>query len=221
MSKSPVSISAALKTSRPIHPPLPHPPRKLSRWASTSQPNGTPLIMQICHPGRQSPAGAGDRGFLSKALAPSAIPLNIGDNLFARAVQTLMFGTPKEMSVENIQETVKQFAATAKLAYETGFSGVELHGAHGYLLAQFLFPLSNLRTDAYDGTAAKRAQIVIDVIRAIRAGVPKTFTVGIKLNSADVGRSENLDETLEQIDLILKEKVDFLEISGGTYETQE
>jgi 2,4-dienoyl-CoA reductase-like NADH-dependent reductase (Old Yellow Enzyme family) len=95
---------------------------------------------------------------------------------------------------------------------------VELHGAHGYLLAQFLSPLSNPRTDAYGGTAAKRAQIVIDVIRAIRVEVPETFTVRIKLNSADVGRSENLEETLEQIDLILKEKVDFLEISGGTYE---
>ncbi|KAF2187727.1 flavin oxidoreductase [Zopfia rhizophila CBS 207.26] len=189
-----------------------------TQWALASQQNGTPAIVQIVHPGRQSPVKSGDRGFFDKTIAPSAVALNIGNGILERQLVALLFGTPREMTINDIQEVVGQFVAAAKLAYETGFKGVELHGAHGYLLSQFLSPKSNLRTDAYGGTAAKRAKIVIDIIRAIRKEVPASFCVGIKLNSADVAGSENLEESLEQIGLIAQEQVDFLEISGGSYE---
>ena len=120
------------------------------------------------------------------------------------------------MTKAEIEEVVQQFATAAKLAYESGFKGIELHGAHGYLLSQFLSPKMNIRTDDYGGTAAKRAKIVIDVIRAIRKEVPASFCVGIKLNSVDVGGSDNLEESLEQFGFIANEQIDFIEISGGT-----
>lgn len=109
-------------------------------WSKAAQRNGTPAIVQINHPGRQSPVMTGDRGFMAKSLAPSAVPLNIGSGLFAYGARALLFGTPREMAVAEIEKAVQQFAEAAKLAAETGFAGVELHGAHGYLLAQFLSP---------------------------------------------------------------------------------
>ncbi|KAF2013506.1 FMN-linked oxidoreductase [Aaosphaeria arxii CBS 175.79] len=188
------------------------------RWALAAQREGTPTIVQLVHPGRQSPAKSGNRGFFEPSIAPSPIPLNIGDGLLERALAKFAFGTPREMTEADIQEVVQQFAVAAKFAYESGFKGVELHGAHGYLLSAFLSPKSNVRTDGYGGTAAKRARIVIEVIRAVRKLVPASFTVGIKFNSADVSGAENLEESLEQVGLIAKEQIDFLEISGGSYE---
>jgi 2,4-dienoyl-CoA reductase-like NADH-dependent reductase (Old Yellow Enzyme family) len=188
------------------------------RWALASQQEDTPTIVQLVHPGRQSPPKAGDRGFFEPTIAPSPIPLNIGNGILERALQRVVFGTPREMTIADIEEVVDQFAYAAKLSYEAGFKGVELHGAHGYLLSTFLTPKTNLRTDAYGGTPAKRARIVIEVIRAVRRVVPSTFCVGIKMNSADVGGDESLEDSLEQVGLIAAEQIDFLEISGGSYE---
>ena len=188
------------------------------QWAFTSQQEGTPTIVQLVHPGRQSPPKAGDRGFFDPTIAPSPVPLNIGDGLLERALQKFAFGTPKEMTIADIEEVIDQFASAAKMVYEMGFKGIELHGAHGYLLSTFLTPKTNLRTDAYGGTPAKRARIVIEVLRAIRKVIPATFCVGMKMNSADVGGNESLEDSLEQVGLIAAEGIDFLEISGGSYE---
>jgi 2,4-dienoyl-CoA reductase-like NADH-dependent reductase (Old Yellow Enzyme family) len=188
------------------------------QYAEAIQRKGTPGIVQIVHPGRQSPVKSGNKGFLEKTIAPSAIPLNLGPGLLDKLVGALVFGTPREMTLGDIDEVVQQFATGAKAVYEAGFKGIELHAAHGYLLSQFLSPTSNQRTDAYGGNAAKRAQIVIDVIRAVRKQVPASFCVGLKLNSADSGGAGNLEESLEQVGLIAAEQIDFLEISGGSYE---
>jgi 2,4-dienoyl-CoA reductase-like NADH-dependent reductase (Old Yellow Enzyme family) len=86
----------------------------------------------LCHPGRQSPLGAGNRGFFAKTAAPSAVKLNFGDNLIAWAAVSLLFGTPREMSLEEISGSggvIDQFVAAAKQSFEAGFKGVELHGA--------------------------------------------------------------------------------------------
>ncbi|KAF2707659.1 FMN binding oxidoreductase [Pleomassaria siparia CBS 279.74] len=192
--------------------------QKWTRWALASQKDGTPTIVQLVHPGRQCPVKSGERGFFEPSISPSAVPLKLGDGILERVLSKLVFGTPREMAQQDIDQLVQEFVGAAKLCHEAGFKGVELHGAHGYLLSQFLSPKTNLRTDAYGGTAAKRTKIVIDIIRAIRKEVPASFCVGIKLNSADVGGSESLEESLEQVGLIVKEQVDFLEISGGSYE---
>ncbi|KAH6972492.1 hypothetical protein BKA56DRAFT_692787 [Ilyonectria sp. MPI-CAGE-AT-0026] len=185
---------------------------------------GTPTIVQINHPGRQSPLGAGKRSMFSKSLAPSAIPLNMGSDMLSRILGSLVFGTPKAMTVADIEDVVRRFANAARIAAEAGFDGIQIHAAHGYLLSQFMSARSNRRTDAYGGSAAARVKIVIDIIKAVRAVVPKTFCIGLKFNSVDhqtsssAGASSELDDCLEQAVLIAETGLDFLEISGGTYE---
>ncbi|KAK2669823.1 NADH:flavin oxidoreductase/NADH oxidase, N-terminal [Fusarium oxysporum f. sp. vasinfectum] len=188
------------------------------RWASVCRSEGSATVVQISHPGRQSPAGAGTRGFLEKTLAPSAISLRLGKGIFSAIVSRLLFGTPRAMTIHEIRDVQNRFVSTAVLAAEAGFDGIELHGAHGYLLSQFLTAKTNRRTDEYGGTPAARAKIVVDIIQAIRKAVPPSFTVGIKFNSVDHQSSLALEECLQQLQLIHKAGIDFLEISGGSYE---
>jgi 2,4-dienoyl-CoA reductase-like NADH-dependent reductase (Old Yellow Enzyme family) len=101
-------------------------------WADTSQRHGAPTIVQLCHPGRQSPAGAGNRGFFAKTIAPSAVKMDFGPRLIDRLAVSLVFGTPRAMTVEEISGNggvVDQFVAAAKQSFDAGFKGVELHGA--------------------------------------------------------------------------------------------
>ncbi|KAK8085009.1 hypothetical protein PG997_006280 [Apiospora hydei] len=188
-------------------------------WALSCNPDGaTPTVVQINHPGRQSHRGAGSRGLFAPSIAPSAVPLDFGSGLLARLMGALVFGTPREMTVDEIRHVVGRFAETTKLAAEAGFAGAEIHAAHGYLLAQFLSEKSNKRTDAYGGSPAARAKIVVEIIQAMRAAVPSGFCIGIKLNSADHQSPEELKACLEQLRLIAEAGVDFVEVSGGTYE---
>ncbi|KAK8116057.1 hypothetical protein PG984_012559 [Apiospora sp. TS-2023a] len=188
-------------------------------WARSCNPDGaTPAVVQINHPGRQSHRGAGTRGLLAPSIAPSAVGLDFGSGLLARLIGALVFGTPREMTTNEIQHVVERFAETAKLAAGAGFAGAEIHAAHGYLLAQFLSEKSNKRTDAYGGSPAARANIVVDIIQAMRAAVPPGFCIGIKLNSADHQSPAELEACLAQLRLIAEAGVDFVEVSGGTYE---
>ncbi|PNS21083.1 NADH oxidase [Sphaceloma murrayae] len=187
-------------------------------WAAVIQRGGSPAIVQINHPGRQSPMGAGKRGLLAKSIAPSPVKLHMGDGILAWLLTSLVFGTPKEMTKEDIKQVVQGFADTAKLSADSGFAGVEIHAAHGYLLAQFLSETTNLRTDEYGGSPAARAKIVLEIIAAIRAVVPSKFCVGIKLNSVDHQSSSALKDCIEQLKLVAATGIDFLEISGGSYE---
>lgn len=192
-------------------------------WAKACKagPGGCPTVVQINHPGRQSPVGAGTRGFFAKNLSPSAIPLHLGDGILAKLASALMFGTPKEMTTADIDDLVARFARAARITAEAGFDGVEIHAAHGYLLAQFLSAKSNTRTDAYGGSPAKRAQVIVEIIRAMREATPEGFTVGIKLNSVDHQSSVELQECIDQLQVITDAGIDFLEVSGGTYENPE
>ncbi|KAF9634676.1 putative fmn binding protein [Lasiodiplodia theobromae] len=186
--------------------------------AATSSP--PPLIMQLNHPGRQSPVGAGARSLCAQNLAPSAIPLDMGDGWLAKSVVSMVFGTPKAMGEDEISAVVGRFAMAARLAAEAGFAGVEVHAAHGYLLSTFLTAKSNERTDGYGGSARNRARIVVEVVEAIQKATEskKGFCVGVKLNSADHQTAEALRDSIEQIEAISEAGIDFLEISGGSYE---
>lgn len=187
-------------------------------WAQACSRDGTPTIVQINHPGRQSPLGAGDKGMFTKNIAPSAVPLNFGDGFIPRFLSSLIFGTPNEMTIQDIKDVVKGFADTARLSAEAGFAGVQIHAAHGYLLAQFLSEKSNVRQDAYGESPEGRAKIVVEIIEAIHAVVPKGFCVGIKFNSADHQSAPALEACVKQLKLIEAAGVDFIEVSGGTYE---
>lgn len=190
-------------------------------WAQASNRNGTPTIVQLNHPGRQSLPGAGSHGYFGKTIAPSVVPVKLGEGLIARFMSCLVFGSPREMDSTDIQHVVSRFAEGAKLSYEAGFAGVEIHGAHGYLLAQFLSAKTNKRNDAYGGSPKKRARIVVEILQAVRKVVPREFCVGIKLNSVDHQSQQELEECIEQLEDIVAAGIDFLEISGGTYENPE
>ncbi|KAI4756835.1 NADPH dehydrogenase [Aureobasidium sp. EXF-3400] len=194
---------------------------EIEKWnniASGIKAQGALALMQINHPGRQSPAGAGSRGFLEKNVAPSAVPINFGESIVVKTIVKLLFGTPAEMSVAQIQTVINQFVDAAKFAQETGFDGVAIHAAHGYLLSDFLSPKSNTRTDAYGGTPEKRAEIIVEIIKAIREVVGARFSVSVKMNSSDQQHDAGFDAVLRQVDVLVAEGVDFLEISGGSYE---
>ncbi|KAL1793900.1 hypothetical protein ACET3X_007321 [Alternaria dauci] len=188
------------------------------RYAEACRVEGVPALVQLNHPGRQSPLGAGSKGLFGKNIAPSPIPLKFEDNIWAKTAQKILFGTPREMTVAEIQDVVTKHANAAKFLAENGWDGVELHAAHGYLLNIFMAPNTNKRTDDYGGSAFNRVRIVLDIIKAIRAVVPPTFTVGIKLNSADVAQKSDMAELMEQIEHLKAVGIDFLEISGGSYE---
>jgi len=191
---------------------------KWKHYADVCQSHGTPAIVQINHAGRQSPIGK--RPFMQPTIAPSPIPMSLGDNIFAKTIQRIVIGTPKEMTRTEIDEAVGKFADAAELMFKAGFAGVEIHGSHGYLVSSFLSPKTNKRTDEYGATPKDRTKFLFRVIDAIRAIVPSTFAVGVKMNSADFstgGLTE--DEAQDQIRWINEHGgIDFIEISGGTYE---
>ena len=177
------------------------------RWADAGKVNGSQIWMQLNHPGKQIPAA------LSKQpLAPSAIPLGAG---LEKA-----FNPPRAMSNEEIWGAINAFATSAKLAKQAGFDGVQIHGAHGYLVSQFLSSRHNQRSDEWGGTAEKRMRFVLAVYRAIREQVGESYPVGIKLNSADFmqgGFSE--EESMQVVQALQAAGIDLIEISGGTYES--
>ncbi|ATY59161.1 FMN binding [Cordyceps militaris] len=187
-------------------------------WAAAASSRGTPAILQLNHPGRQSTLGAGSRAYMAQTVAPSAVPVNMGGGLIARAAAALVFGRPRALTEPDIDDIVARFAAAARMASQAGFAGVQIHAAHGYLLAQFMSSKTNTRTDRYGGSAKNRASIVVDVIRAVRAEVPSSFCVGLKMNSVDHQSAGELGDCLEQLRDIVDAGVDFLEISGGNYE---
>lgn len=191
---------------------------KWKHYADVCQSHGAPAIVQINHAGRQSPIGK--RPLMQPTIAPSPIPMSLGDNIFAKTIQHIVIGTPKEMTRTEIDEAVGKFADAAELMFKAGFAGVEIHGSHGYLVSSFLSPKTNKRTDEYGATPKDRMKFLFRVIDAIRAIVPSTFAVGVKMNSADFstgGLTE--DEAQDQIRWINEHGgIDFIEISGGTYE---
>ncbi|HTM19976.1 MAG TPA: hypothetical protein VL172_05700, partial [Kofleriaceae bacterium] len=156
----------------------------LRRWAEGAQAGGARLWMQISHAGRQAP-----RRVTARSQAPSAVPL---------AGFAGMFSTPRALDEGGIGELIAGYARTAALARDAGFGGVELHGAHGYLISQFLSPLTNRRDDRWGGGLAGRMRFLLEVVAAVRAAVGDGFPVGVKLNSADFQRGGfSIDEAMQ------------------------
>ncbi|MBO9710808.1 MAG: NADH:flavin oxidoreductase/NADH oxidase family protein [Caulobacter sp.] len=180
---------------------------RFARWARIGRSQGAQFWLQINHPGRQMRASLGQ-----PTWAPSAVPLDLGR-------MSRMFPTPQAMTGDVIAEVVRRFAATARLAEQAGFSGVQVHAAHGYLLSQFLSPLTNRRTDAWGGPLENRARLLLDIVRAVRAAVSPGFAVAVKLNSADFQRGGfSADEARRVVVMLNDLAVDLVELSGGSYE---
>ncbi|KAF4335812.1 NADH oxidase [Fusarium beomiforme] len=151
-------------------------------------------------------------------IAQFAIPINLGDNFVAKLIRILVFGTPKAMTRHDIDVVIAQFTEAARLAFKAGFQGVEVHAAHGFLLSQFMSSKSNERDDEFGGSADNRVELVLRIIRSIRKEVPESFCVGVKINSADFRDEKGMFDMLRQIELIQKEEIDYINLSGGSFE---
>lgn len=176
----------------------------LRAWAKAGTTKGNHLWMQISHPGRQC-----TRIVSGKPIAPSAVQLKLL-GYFAR---------PRAMQSTEIRATIHRYAHAARVARETGFTGVQVHAAHGYLINQFLSPTTNRRTDAWGGCLENRARFLLETVRAVRSAVGNDYPLAVKLNSADFQKGGFTLEDSAQVAVWLEaEGVDLLEISGGTYE---
>lgn len=177
-------------------------------WAQAGTSGVGQFWLQISHPGRQVFSAQGTE--LVSASA-TKVKMSGAENLFT---------TARALEDNEIDALVTRFADTAEAAQTLGFDGVQVHAAHGYLVSQFLSPLTNLRTDQWGGSLENRARFLLAIIDAIRARVKPSFGVGVKLNSADFQKGGfDKDDAAQVVRWLNKRSVDFTEISGGSYES--
>jgi 2,4-dienoyl-CoA reductase-like NADH-dependent reductase (Old Yellow Enzyme family) len=182
--------------------------RQLARLAAAGTSGGAHFWAQLSHTGRQV-----DATINPEPLAPSVVELDVlrgaGFN----------FAKPRAMTEAEILRAIDQFGFAAHEVRKAGFTGVALHGAHGYLISQFLSPLTNLRTDRWGGALENRARFLLAVLATVRDAVGPDFPVGLKLNSSDFQKGGfTSDECLELVKLLNDTRLDLLELSGGSLE---
>ena len=179
--------------------------KRLKAFAEAGTRNNTHLWMQISHAGRQTQALINPH-----PKAPSAVPLGLPGK---------QFGMPVPLAEAEIEDLINRFVIAAKAAQETGFTGVQVHAAHGYLCSQFLNPRANLRTDKWGGSLENRARFLLEIVRRTRAAVGPSFPVGVKLNSADFQKGGfAFEDSLIVAKWLEEAGVDLIEVSGGSYE---
>lgn len=177
----------------------------LKRWASSATRKGNHFWAQISHAGRQT-----QKMVNAKPKAPSAVKL---------ALPGGQFGEPVELNCGEIEDIISRFGICAAAVKEAGFTGVQVHAAHGYLLSQFLSPRSNRRTDEFGGALANRARPLLAIIEEIRSTVGPDYPISVKLNSADFQKGGfAFEDSLQVAKWLEAASVDLIEISGGTYE---
>ncbi|KAM0750961.1 FMN-linked oxidoreductase [Meredithblackwellia eburnea MCA 4105] len=170
---------------------------------------GSIVLVQVTHAGRQTYNG----------IAPE--PVSSSD-VQSAPLGGMTFNKPRPMTIDEIEDLIDRFAFAAKVLYDAGADGIQLHSAHGYLLSQFLSPRVNKRTDRYGGSYKNRSRLLFEIIAAIRSRVPdKKFILSIKINSADFADGgfspEDSKETVLRLE---KAGLDLIELSGGTYESR-
>lgn len=176
----------------------------LKAWARAGTSQGNQLWMQISHAGRQSP-----RYVTTRPVGPSAVQLDMLGN----------YAAPRALLEHEILDLIQRFARVARVAKAAGFTGVQVHGAHGYLLSSFLSPVTNRRTDRWGGSLENRARFLLEAVRAVRLAVGPGFPLAVKLNSDDFRKGGfSNDDCLQVVKWLNAEQIDLLEISGGTYE---
>jgi 2,4-dienoyl-CoA reductase-like NADH-dependent reductase (Old Yellow Enzyme family) len=174
----------------------------LRAWAAAGR--GTQLWMQLNHPGRQA------------SIFSDARPISASDVALAGAPKWMR---PREMNEAEIDSVISRFARAARVAKHAGFTGVQVHAGHGYLLSQFLSPRTNLRTDVWGGDLERRARLLLSIVREIRDTVGPRFPISVKLNASDFCQGGQCEEdAIKVARMLAAESVDLLEISGGSYE---
>ena len=162
------------------------------------------IVMQISHAGRQTdPELTGN-----PLIAPSPVPVKLSGNI------------PREMSSDEVWEMVHLFGQATRRVQEAGFDGLELHGAHGYLIAQFLSPYTNRRTDRWGGCPENRQRFVLEVYREAREGVGGDFPILIKLNADDlIPNGLTVKESVQVALELEKGGMNGIEVSAGIAES--
>ncbi len=178
---------------------------KLARWAQACKSSGGKIIMQLSHAGRQTMKMVN-----LEPDAPSAVKVALPGGQFA---------TPRALTSDEIRTLIERFAIATRAARTAGFDGVQIHGAHGYLISQFLSPLTNQREDEWGGSLENRSRFLIEVVKAAKAESAPGFAVCVKLNSADFQKGGfSQSDSTEVLKMLNGLGLDFLEISGGNYE---
>jgi 2,4-dienoyl-CoA reductase-like NADH-dependent reductase (Old Yellow Enzyme family)/thioredoxin reductase len=177
----------------------------LEKLASAIKGHGATAAIQLFHPGRQIQSKyAGNH-----PIAPSPLPCPV------------MGGNPRELDEDEIHDLVGCFVDSAVRAKEAGFDAVEIHGAHGYLVSQFLSPLSNKRTGGYGGDPRRRARFAVEIIEGIRERVGDTFPLILRISAEDkVPGGLTLEQTKEMMPF-LKQGITALHVSAGCYPSME
>ena len=177
----------------------------LASWAEAGTRNGNHFWAQISHAGRQTQTNVN-----KQPKAPSAVTVGLPGG---------QFGKPVALTESEIVDLIDRFGICAKACQEAGFTGVQVHSAHGYLLSQFLSPRTNLRDDRYGGSLENRARMLLEVVEAIRSAVGPSFPIAVKLNSADFQKGGfEFADSIQVAKWLEAASVDLIEISGGTYE---
>ncbi|PNS16382.1 NADH oxidase [Sphaceloma murrayae] len=176
--------------------------------AKASKAHGSLIVGQVSHPGRQC------------ANNIQKDPVSASDVQLEGNVMGMQFNKPHAASLDEIKRVVDGFAHSAEFMEKAGYDGIELHAAHGYLLAQFLSPTTNKRTDDYGGSLENRSRLIIEIAQEVRKRVSENFIVGIKLNSVEFqDKGFEPEEAKTLCSLLEQNRFDFVELSGGTYES--
>lgn len=174
------------------------------RLAEAIKKNGAVAILQISHGGLQA-NGAAVPG--QECVAPSAVASKFVGRM------------PRALEVAEIEEIEDAFAQAARRAKQAGFDGVEVHGAHGYLICEFLSPYTNKRTDQYGGSLENRARFALNIVRKVREQVGDDFIVGFRISGAEYVDGGLTTEDTAAYGKLLEEYVDYIHVSVGNYET--
>lgn len=181
---------------------------RFKELATEAKQHGSLIMGQVSHPGRQVV-----EHIQKHPISASNVQLE-GHSLGMR------FARPRPMDAKDFEAVIGGFAHAAEYLYKAGFDGIELHGAHGYLLAQFLSLTTNKRTDQYGGSVLSRSRLILEISDAIRARVPeKSFSIGIKVNSVEFQDGGFTPQDCRVLcGELEKHGFDFVELSGGTYQ---
>lgn len=176
----------------------------LSDLAEALHAEGAQAVLQICHAGNQTSSGM--MGL--QPVAPSAVPCRFLGIM------------PRELDLDEIELIQDSFVQGAKRAKQAGLDGVELHGAHGYLIDQFLSPITNRRSDQYGGTLENRARFALETLVKVKAAAGGDFVVGYRM-SADEFMPDGLriEETVKFAKMLSDAGVDYVNVTAGIYET--
>ncbi len=167
---------------------------------------GAAIVMQIVHPGRQE---APVLRMGEPPLAPSEVEERESGVM------------PRAMTIDEIKDMVEKFAQACRRTKEAGFDGVQLHGGHGYLLSSFISPYTNLRTDEYGGDTAKRAKIIVDIVKRARELVGDDYPIMIKMNCDEFVEGGLMKDEAARVAAVIEEGgIDCIEVTAGIYETR-